>query len=343
MVRQNSVLRWALTLLVIFAVLSVVVLTTMMEVRVVRKAAVRGEVHHHLEEHSAQVKLMQVHLSLQRQLELQLQERDAADSHRVRLMKLVDTELSAVEALVGTGGITPEVALVLTGKALPAMRAKIQFEVDASVHKSQKRGAAARDSISEVAKQIIADVQLDADEMKRYHDAMAALGTNEDFYADYDLDEDGKLEEAKLEYELEAFFKALEKRPLPEATPEQIKAMEAYIEKAFATMEDETKEVDEALLLKQFGEVVKDVTNVVPYFEAVHKNVLDYMEMLVEQAKVAPHLQELTDLHDGWLSGEDPKTPRQCQAPLALKLQKTFPWHAGGRTLPTSPPPSRVV
>ena len=37
------------------------------------------------------------------------------------------------------------------------------------------------------------------------------------------------------------------------------------------------------------------------------------------------------------------KTPRQCQAPLALELQKPFPWHAGGRTLSTSPPPSRVV
>jgi len=193
--------------------------------------------------------------------------------------------------------------------------------VDQLVKQFRGKSARAKKRLKDIALQVIEDVDEEEKEKQRFRDRIHDLGASEDFeyqdeIADEELDQFGikhdknqkgeaiDEDEKVVEADLERFYQKLLDTKFANVMPEIVNEWEKHLSKVIDTLENDSQETDLKALEKYVQEqLLAYVPDARPFDPKKDRSILDFFEARIYEAKLAPHRQNLLDMHTGWKSG----------------------------------------
>jgi len=341
-VKQNSVLKGVLCLVLIGVCGLIILFSTVLELKVARRGLIISEAHHRKEEHHDHEDLLRTSLELQEALEATIEETSLVDEFRAYFDKSIGTLDNRIDRLFSEAGVGSEVA----DKAKQLQR---DFERDLDIrlnkilNRFHKRAMEARTKVVAIAKAMGRTIDIDATNMKKYGERLEQLGVDENYaekleeqYDEQNQDEfqppeneelteeernrtpeelrerrereaqeQAEESEREIEGQLNTFFKKLQGLTLPTIPPEKITVIETGLNELLATLQDETKETDLDMVEKKMEELIMTQApgSLNEKFDPnKHDSLIDFYVGFVERAKLQPHKQTLIDLYNGWKS-----------------------------------------
>jgi len=319
-IRQNWALKTMLLLIVFFSIGMMVLFSTVLEVTVTRREAMKSEKIHHELEHKAQVRLMRAHLELQRALETEIHETSRFEEFRSMMENAMGTHTKSISNLLKDKNIEHHV-IEAVEKQTEKLREDLDIRFDAFLAHFKTVANHAKTSLKKVANAIQSDVELDSKEAQRYKEKMMndfgvnvededakrsrEQAKNYDHYGvfeedGHDLEEEDEDDE-EIGQELERFFKKLNAHDFPVLSKDIIDAWEKDMQEISRTLADDDKETDLKAITDRVNQKIGMHAPQVEKFDpSKHSSVIDYFEMRIEEAKLSYHKQSLMDLYAGW-------------------------------------------
>lgn len=318
-IRQNWVLKTLLLLVVVFSVGTTVLFSTVLQVSVTRREAMRAEKVHHQLEHKAQVRLMNAHLELQKALEGEIHETARLEEFRSLTDRALGDEQAGVAKILKDAGVDAAVVAAVDTESNKC-RTVVSDGFSRFLVHFQGVSEKARTSMKRVAHAIVSDVELEQKEEDRFRSKMAhnfgvdvdAIDAEQAIKEAHDYDHYGVLDQQDLDdqeedddeeiaEELENFFAKLNKHDFPLMSQEVLDSWEVDMRGITDTLEDAEKEVDLEQIVKRVNaNIAMHAPGVAAYDPDKHSSIVDYFEMRIEEAKLAFHKQSLLDLYAGW-------------------------------------------
>jgi ATP synthase F1 complex assembly factor 2 len=326
-VRQNSVLKGLLAVVILVCVASMVAFTTIYELSIARRGLIKSEAFHHKKEHHDHEELIRTHLELQQALETTVEETEAIEEVRAYFEKSVGMVDDGMNQLFADSGVKPEVL----SRAKMMQRAFIksmEVQLGKLIQRFQTRTKTAHSKLVHLAKLVGQEVQTDAKENKLYDQKLEQFGVDEKYADELAKEEEeeeqeemeeehdnaGKKQEVKddqdedatheIERVLEAFFVKLNDVNMSEVPPEVITQWKDQLEQVTNTLMDPNKEVDLDAAARKMEDLIAQTVKVnPPKFDAkLHDSPVEFFETFIEKVRVVPHKQALLDLYAGWKS-----------------------------------------
>jgi len=349
-VRQNSVLKLLLFIVIVVCVGSMIAFTTVYELSVARRGLIKSEAFHHKKEHHDHEALIRAHMELQQVLEVSLEEIRGVENVRSYFDKSVGEASDAVDKLFEEAGGKPE--LLARVKATQATFVRgMDMQLQKLIHRFRNRMQHGHEKLNLLAKIIGREVNDDVRDDKIFDKKMEDMGVDEQYAdelaheeeveeeEDYKEEHDGKkMEDAddlgedatkEIERSLEAFFEKLNRITIPEVTLEVSTSWKKALDQIVETMEDPNKEVDLDAAARKMEELIAQTVRVNPpkFDPKQHDSPVEFFEAFIEEARVMPHKAALLDLYKGWKTPDSEITANTVLANIEKLAEEYDLWH----------------
>jgi hypothetical protein len=321
-VRENSILRGILCLIVLGGISIVVLFSTYYELHVAKRGLVLSEVIHHRREHQGHEELIRANLNLQQTLETVVNEARAFAEFRAHFEKSAGMNEDEIEKLFKSSGVekpellnkVKEVQRSFT-KDMELYMGKLLKRYDAKSHQAQKQ-------IDEISEDIEKTVQHDAEEDVKFEEKLEELGVDEEYAEDIEEDyqeqrDEGKTQEEKdeikhdegeaekeVETDLQRFYDRLQTLSVTSQTPETIKIWQSALDSIVDQLDDTSKEVDLEAATQKMKNLIASSTAINDpesiYDPTKHDSPLEFYEAYIEKVKIMPFKQQLVDMWGGY-------------------------------------------
>lgn len=316
-IRQNWALKAVIFLVVLFTVILVLLFSTVLEVSVTRRAAIKSVQMFHESEYKTQWQLIRAHQDLVKALEVEVHETTRLEELRTGVDMLIGNHENQLTSLLNEVTIQPEQKLKIAASN-EQLRSSIQAGINEILNHFNQSLSSARSNLKRVSKLIVEDIASRSKEDDMFVDTLKAkFGIDLDDIHEYNADLDTSTKNESDESDktiilkrLERFFKRLRDDEFPLVDQAEIDSWVNELENIMTILDDDTEDVNFENLKKSIKlKVAKLGSKVDPFDPAKHSSIIDYYAWLIERAKIANHKQELLDLYSGWKQGSlDPLT-----------------------------------
>jgi hypothetical protein len=185
-IKQNSVLKALLCLVVLSFLVLVVIFSTVFELKVARRGLIISEAVHHKKEHHDHEELIKTSLELQQALESQIEENSLVEEFRAFFDKAVGQSDDTIDKLFvdasqsTNGGIPPQVITKIKSHQRRFVKS-VEIRLAKIMNRFHKKAAEAREKVVRLAQQIGREIDVDAKEGKKYEERLQELGVDEEY------------------------------------------------------------------------------------------------------------------------------------------------------------------
>ena len=174
-VRQNGVLKFLLFIIAFCTLAMVGVFSTYLEINISRRQAIHSEALHRKLEHSAQLKLMSVHMQLQKALDNEVHETVRIEEYRSQIAKIFGQMISEAESVLNSEGVSQEIREQI-GRVHEAASFTSTEIVDVLVKQFRGKSERAKKRLKDIAGQIIEDIDEEEKEKEKFKERLHELG-----------------------------------------------------------------------------------------------------------------------------------------------------------------------
>ncbi|KAH9253927.1 hypothetical protein BASA81_008051 [Batrachochytrium salamandrivorans] len=330
-VKQNSVLKCILLVLVAVAVGGGVLLSTVYELKIAKRGLVHSETYHLKREKHDHKHLMNLAVDLQQSLGHNLESAELVEEFRAIFGKLVGNHENRIHSLFQSS--TPE-SLTQLKQNYGDFNAQVDAYLSRVITTLQRNNQEAKQKIHKLSELVVSEINSEARQDLRYADKLEELEVDED-YANALLEEEeedgegenGDEDDTKMDEEndkeltlhMDHFFTKLKRLPTVTLDPVVLTQMELAFKEFDSLLEDETKDAD----LDLFAQKMYKLSGQRPAAADGKESVVQFYAQLVEMAKLAPHKQNLFDLYNGWKTPHSKITVREVLAEVQNVAQKS--------------------
>jgi hypothetical protein len=179
-VKQNSVLKGLLCVVILGLCFLVVVFSTILELKVARRGLIVSEAAHQKKEHHDHEDLIKTSLELQEALEGTIEETTLVDEFRAYFEKAVGTSDDMIDKLFQDANVSPKV--VAKAKSYQREFVKnVEIRLGKILNRFHSRAAEAREKVVQLARMMGREIDHDARSTKKYEERLEELGVDEEY------------------------------------------------------------------------------------------------------------------------------------------------------------------
>lgn len=193
---------------------------------------------------------------------------------------------------------------------------KVIRELDAILKQFNNEYRNAQLTLKRLPDAIIANADDDIKDHAEYHKKLADYGANNENLLSKvknkwsDFENKMKGSKNKVKDRLEKFFSEVNEVQFPVLDQAIIVKWERFLTKAVETLKDDSKETDIRKLIKDINKMIlEDTSGEVKLFDSrTDRSIIDYLKNTLNNAKLAPHRQEIMQLYNDWNAGKKKST-----------------------------------